>query len=615
MSLVCDKICIPRTSVILSSQEDENHAFLNSHESLQNRIEILQKADFNVVHAPNYKRFPKFAYYLKKKHPEGVFQQIWRGHGDDKSFVLSKMKQGIASVDSEASLQKSIRTICQSIQSGGYLITESCCNGKGPDNFLKYLATFCNAGVVLIGSRNQQFDIQFEPEIPFYCRYISKDGIDQTRIYFKSENGQIQNIDPQQLDLLWKFLESSKETFELCYKLIGESQNFPEYQRIRRQNQKLIESHLPSASDIKNKLLQTVVSSDHIFGFWNEMLSNVKVDLGISSNDTITVPKDARSCELIVTEDDAILINEMPIQSSSVRICQFLLGIAALQKHKTVFQLLEDHDNPKSKLFLLECIYALSGLTLHIDESTPIIEQLNKTIQTVKKSYFLAYKSGLSHKWLEILKWQNGSCLNAYITALNEFYEELLLIPPLESHAIPEDKIKDLKMAIISEYRKLGLNQKKIIQFIARYSINNIADLSDFIHQIVKKKILLSSDLIKIAIKLNCKKIIKMVPDYAYIINAPARNGHIPIFLAYLERNFDVLRCLLKLGANPNAQNEDGETLLHFALKDGEYEFMKVLINFGADPHIRNKLWRSPHELAQLNDDDDAYLILARHFV
>lgn len=617
MSLVSESRNIHKSIVILSSKEDENHAFLNTEEGFKKRCEILQNADFNVEHVSNCEEFPQFAQHLEKLHPNGVFQQIWRGHGNEKCFVLSKKTYGIASIDSDESLVQSIRTICRSIQKGGYLITESCCNGKWSDNFLKYLASFCQPGVVLIGSRNDRFDVQFEPKIPSYCRYYSEEGNDQTRIYYTSENTKIQNIDPQQMDLLWQFLGSSDETFELCYKLIGESQNLPEYRKIYDENRELITSHLLSPKDIKKQLLNVVVSSNNLPGFWEDMIYFVKQELRYSLDEHITIPINIRSSELIINEEGDIHTNNER-QSCAIEVCYFLLGIAVLQKYKTVFQLIEHQNEPNSFSFLTECIYALSGLSFHINGSIPIFQQLNTAIQTVKNSYLLACDYNLFDNWLKILLWHSGSCVNANITALNEFYENLLLNPPSEvlnekqeEARFSEDEITkadQIKKAIVEDCRKFL--EETDIEFLAQSSIFDYSSLSDYLQKIIDGGILDPSDLLMIAIQAQFIPMIEVLNEKAVDINLPDRNGSLPIFKACQTRNIKVLSYLLELGADPNSKSEHGETPLHFLTEKGEHELMKLLMSFGANPRLPSESGYTPYDYAQLYDDWEAGEIL-----
>ncbi len=46
---------------------------------------------------------------------------------------------------------------------------------------------------------------------------------------------------------------------------------------------------------------------------------------------------------------------------------------------------------------------------------------------------------------------------------------------------------------------------------------------------------------------------------------------------------------LLKAGANPRIQAEDGSTLLHFAAQHGELLYFQALLGLGADPMVRNQ--------------------------
>ncbi|EKO15939.1 ankyrin repeat protein [Leptospira kirschneri str. H2] len=56
------------------------------------------------------------------------------------------------------------------------------------------------------------------------------------------------------------------------------------------------------------------------------------------------------------------------------------------------------------------------------------------------------------------------------------------------------------------------------------------------------------------------------------------------------EGKLEVLQLLLEKGADPNVQDLDGVTCIHFAKSSqGMSEFVELLLKYGADPTIQDK--------------------------
>ena len=56
----------------------------------------------------------------------------------------------------------------------------------------------------------------------------------------------------------------------------------------------------------------------------------------------------------------------------------------------------------------------------------------------------------------------------------------------------------------------------------------------------------------------------------------------------------DNLRTLLDLGAEPNLRDFNGETPLHYAVKQGSAEYVNTLIAYDADLYLENNSGYSP---------------------
>ncbi|MBR5879374.1 MAG: ankyrin repeat domain-containing protein, partial [Akkermansia sp.] len=60
----------------------------------------------------------------------------------------------------------------------------------------------------------------------------------------------------------------------------------------------------------------------------------------------------------------------------------------------------------------------------------------------------------------------------------------------------------------------------------------------------------------------------------------------------------EMVAALLKHGADINAQDEDGDTVLHDAVIANEPEIVQMLLEAGADVSIRNEEGQTPEDIA-----------------
>lgn len=92
-------------------------------------------------------------------------------------------------------------------------------------------------------------------------------------------------------------------------------------------------------------------------------------------------------------------------------------------------------------------------------------------------------------------------------------------------------------------------------------------------------------------------EIAKLLVEHGAIVDRPPFDG-----LAWGSTsqvaNVGVARVLLDAGANPNWQNDDGDTPLHIAINsrmvEDPFEFARLLLDRGADANRRNKSGRTP---------------------
>jgi len=61
----------------------------------------------------------------------------------------------------------------------------------------------------------------------------------------------------------------------------------------------------------------------------------------------------------------------------------------------------------------------------------------------------------------------------------------------------------------------------------------------------------------------------------------------------------ELIRLLLKHGADPNVQDDRGVTSLHEAVRRNKVDAVKVLLQHGADPAIRDSEGKTPTDYAR----------------
>ena len=87
----------------------------------------------------------------------------------------------------------------------------------------------------------------------------------------------------------------------------------------------------------------------------------------------------------------------------------------------------------------------------------------------------------------------------------------------------------------------------------------------------------------------------------AGVLDARDAEGDTALHLTHDNGNTDVMRLLLDAGADPNVQNNDGQTLLHHMAAEGITEYVRhedveALLNAGADPNLIDKKgWTPAH--------------------
>lgn len=93
----------------------------------------------------------------------------------------------------------------------------------------------------------------------------------------------------------------------------------------------------------------------------------------------------------------------------------------------------------------------------------------------------------------------------------------------------------------------------------------------------------------------------EMFVSNGFSVRHPIRRerGLVDALRKAVEKNFiKTTFCLLMYGADPDAQEENGDTVLHLAVDTGEIGLVKALLACNADPYIQNKDNDTPLDIA-----------------
>ncbi|MBS0652176.1 MAG: ankyrin repeat domain-containing protein [Verrucomicrobia bacterium] len=636
-----------KTAIFLTSQVDRNKAFISTENGLEKRVRVLEEDGLTVDRLTAFKTFEDVAQFLVKTYPDGVHMMTWRGHGGDDHFVLSEEPAGIASKPTNSHSHESVKKICQAIEKGGLLATESCSNGAGKDNLLKHLAGLCRSDVVVIGSKINEFDIQFQPGVPHFYRCFSLNGTDETRIYYKTESQRVQNVSPEQLDALWGFLGNSPESYVLSYRLIGQRNDQESYAKTVEENKPLLKQHFSDIQTVKERLASTPANSAVVSPFWQGALEELDLCSGIESLRHLGISSAERSADLIINGNE--MTWDAGNKSERETAYLFLLGIALLDKHKALFHLLAQPQLKMDVCDISECIYALSSLAIHPKDGIAIDDKLVLAIKTVKNSYHLAKANGVLEKWSDVLVKQAGGCVDAVVSGLQRFYEEQILrefpsIELFEPIAMEAEATEgDVNIVVLDpdvpmedwlqeRYAHDGLERfndfKSKLRSYANHSLK-VPMLRDYINKLISNdhsttfsdQILFineiacldASELFEVAIRANFFEILPQLFS-SKVIDAPNQVGQRPLNLAVEHGHIESVDMLLWLGADPNLQDSSRGTALHQAVSRSAYPIIDVLVKAGADPYLKNGNGYTAYDIAQLYDDFDAAEALSGNF-
>jgi ankyrin repeat protein len=95
--------------------------------------------------------------------------------------------------------------------------------------------------------------------------------------------------------------------------------------------------------------------------------------------------------------------------------------------------------------------------------------------------------------------------------------------------------------------------------------------------------------------------VVRLLLKYGADIHLQSKDGETPLTVASKNGHWEVVRLLLNRGADINLQNKDGETVLSVAAKNGHLNAVLLLLNRGADINIQNKDGEIPLAVAAKN--------------
>jgi len=83
--------------------------------------------------------------------------------------------------------------------------------------------------------------------------------------------------------------------------------------------------------------------------------------------------------------------------------------------------------------------------------------------------------------------------------------------------------------------------------------------------------------------------------------------------LAVAEKQEQIAELLIKFGAHLNEEDEDGDTPLHWAVRQGSLDNARLLLNYGADLFWTNEDDETPLDLAvEINEQDLATFLFEK---
>jgi ankyrin repeat protein len=180
--------------------------------------------------------------------------------------------------------------------------------------------------------------------------------------------------------------------------------------------------------------------------------------------------------------------------------------------------------------------------------------------------------------------------------------------------ATPDLETRELQSSVHTAIQALPLAQRIpiVLYYIDDYSQEEIAQFLDLSVAAVKKRLERARRSLEARMK-------PMVQEYFHSERPSSseqltQNIHFAIMMqaAALEGQHLLLEQLLIEGADVNALDRDGQTLLHWAVKEGDLEAVETLLNFQADGTIQDRAGKSALQYAEEHNQRQIVSLLRR---
>ncbi|MBS0652171.1 MAG: leucine-rich repeat domain-containing protein [Verrucomicrobia bacterium] len=420
-----------RVALYITSPQDKVGAFRDTEAQFLARVETAALNGL-AVDTKVFRTLAEVAEYLQSTYPGGVDQLHFRGHGTPKTCTLTSIDGGVVSTELAGEHQASLEKICKSVRPGGVLATESCNNGLGKDNLLKFLATLVRPGVFVLGSRVSEFSIEFARDLPKHIRYVGLEG-DESRCYFKSAEERVHHVSLVEVDALWNFFNSSEfdlpleKIYDFCCEAVGLSRFPSEMEKFKKAHTEIIKR---LCHEVEAKLRNIHLQKEEVPVIWREMLEalenlhNSGGPFTYSGATTLALAPRLESHELQV-DGKGTFHNLFIPDNTYVKVYLFLLGCAYVDQFKTLFMMLDNgeritgtSDNPAIRM-----IYALSNLAIHPNRHETLSETvLGRVHRQIKESFLLAKQHDRVKEWFEAIASTEDPCFDAHMEKISEFH-------------------------------------------------------------------------------------------------------------------------------------------------------------------------------------------------
>ena len=106
---------------------------------------------------------------------------------------------------------------------------------------------------------------------------------------------------------------------------------------------------------------------------------------------------------------------------------------------------------------------------------------------------------------------------------------------------------------------------------------------------------------LSLSIKNKKIELVKMIVEAGATLNNPVWEMT-PLYQAFKEKQFEIAKLLILLGANANFRFQNGASLLHHAVSESKDKIVQILIEGGACLSLKNGVGNKPIETALRND-------------